>query len=219
MTLLDLIRAFAVDEASRLDTDAHNQASALALARYSTDRPLAYMREVLARPDGHLPLPEDWQPGFSRVLSVGLPIGPPHATQVLPNDDWCVAHASANEAVINLHRPIGGGDKAIVVFTAAHTAESIPLVDLEAVAHYGAAILLEQLAVIYSGDRQSTIESDSVEHQAKGSSYAARANEQRKLYLDHMGIDPKRTVSAGALISVGKGRLLHGAPKARRRAW
>ena len=222
MDLLDLTRAFAVDEAGRLAETSYGLAVGLALARYSTDRPYVASGEVCVQEDGiTVPLPDGWIWEFSRVLAVELATG-----QALPSDAWQqrqylngVAGPGKWGSWLELAQKQAPGNSLTIVYKAYHTPATVPLADLEAVAHYGAAILLDQLAVIYSGDRQSTIDADSVEHQAKGGSYAARAAEQRKLYLDHMGIDPKRTVAAGAVVSVGQSRLLHGKPKPRRRAW
>ena len=222
MDLLTLIRAFAVDEAGRLEETSYDLAVGLALARYSTDRPYVASGEVCVQEDGlTLPLPDDWVWEFSRVLAVEFASG-----QALPQDAWKqrqYLNAPAGQGKwgcwLELTEKQAPASKMVIIYRAYHTPETLPMADLEAVAHYGAAILLDQLAVIYSADKQSTIQSDSVEHQAKGGSYAARANEQRSLYLDHMGIDPKRTVAAGALVSIGQNRLLHNAPKPRRRAW
>lgn len=211
MNLLTLARAFATDEAGRLNDSSYSLAISLALARYAADRPYIASGDVCVQADGTtVPLPDGWIRDFSRVLEVE-----PASGQALPKDAY--KQNARHELQLSASRQ--PGEKMKVFYTCYHTEDSLPLVDFEAVAHYAAAILLDNLAVIYSGDRQSTIDADSVDHMAKGGSYAARANEQRKLYLDHMGIDPKRTVAAGALVSVGHGRMLHGAPKPRRRAF
>lgn len=216
--LVQLATAMTGDEAGRLtETDA-NRAVLLALLRYSSDRPRQARSACLVQSDGRtLALPATWEPGQSRIVSIFYPAGDcagQAALQLLPADAW-LQHETPNGEAITLLYGSQAGDVAYVHYTASHTAATVPPADLESVAHWAAALMLDQLASLYSGDKQSTIEADAVDHQGKGGSYAARAAEHRKLYLDHLGIDPKRTVAAGTVLTIGGGGLLHGRPRKR----
>ena len=94
-------------------------------------------------------------------------------------------------------------------------ADTIPLGDREAVCCLAAASLCDQLAGLYSGDSDSTIQADSVNHQSKAGEFASRARALRKRYLDELGIDAKKNVAAGVVVdlnlsnSQGGARLTH----------
>jgi hypothetical protein len=96
------------------------------------------------------------------------------------------------------------------------SADTIPLGDREVVCCLAAASLCDQLASLYSGDSDSTIQADSVNHQSKAAEFAARARALRKRYFDELGIDTKKNVAAGEVVnldlpsSLGTERLTHG---------
>ena len=80
--------------------------------------------------------------------------------------------------------------------------DTIPAADREAVSSWAAALLLDQLASLFSGDSDSTIQADSVDPNSKAREYAARAKAARKRYFDELGIDPKKTVPASATVDL-----------------
>jgi len=104
-------------------------------------------------------------------------------------------------------------------YTIAHdvsvSADTIPMGDREPVCCLAAASLCDQLAGFYSGDSDSTIQADSVNHQSKAGEFASRARGLRKRYLDELGIDAKKNVAAGVIVdlnlndSQGYPRLVH----------
>lgn len=216
--LVQLAAAMAGDDTGRLTPEDVERAVTLALLRYSSDRPRTAKAACLVQADGKsLAMPEQWEPGQSRVTAILYPAGQAMgrtALEALPADAWLQHDTPEGEAVTLLY---GGraGDTAYMSYTASHNLESVPPADLESVGHWAAALLLDQLASLHSGDKQSTIDADVVDHQGKGASYAARAADHRKLYLDHLGIDPKRTVAAGTVLTIGGGGLLHGRPRKR----
>jgi hypothetical protein len=81
------------------------------------------------------------------------------------------------------------------------SADTVPDQDREAVACWAAALLLDQLAAKFSGDRLSTIPADSVDHQSKGRDYAARAAALRKRYTAALGVNPDRLAPAGVVVA------------------
>lgn len=210
--LTQLAQNMTGDEAGRLNADDAVIAVRLALLRYSTDRPRTELSICPVQPDGHaLAVPESWEEG-SRVVYLECPAGQAQLTAA----DWEITETLSGPRIRLRHgvQP-GPGVNALVRYTVAHTEASVPPGDLEAVAHWAAALMLDQLASLYSGDKQSTIDADAVDHAGRGNTYASRAAEHRKLYFDHLGVDPKRTVAAGTTLTIGNGGLLHGRPQVR----
>lgn len=207
--LTQLAKSMTGDEAGRLTEDDAINAVQLALLRYTTDRPLTQIAVCPVQPDGYnLALPESWEPS-SRVTYVECPAG----VRSLAADGWEMSETLTGPRIRLTHSE--PGVNALVRYTVTHTVETVPPGDFEAVAHWAAALMLDQLASLYSGDKQSTIDADAVDHAGRGNTYAARASEHRKLYLDHLGVDPKRTVAAGTTLTIGNGGLLHARPRRR----
>ena len=65
---------------------------------------------------------------------------------------------------------------------------TIPASDEDAVANLAASLCSGALASAYAQTGDSTITADSVDHKSKSEQYAARAREQKKVYLNHIGI-------------------------------
>jgi hypothetical protein len=216
---IKLIDGMAPDEGGRLTAAERENALALAVIRYSTDRPRPEAADVVTEDGYTVPLPEGWQPDFSRVTGIELPGSVPPV--MLARDEW-TPHRIPGQDVLLLVRPHARGQALRVHFTLAHILErrrdTIPTKDREAVAHWAAGLLLDSLSGKHAGDTHSTINSDSVDHAAKMPNYKALAQVQRQAYWDHLGIDPKRTVASGAVVRVGHGRLLHSGPRNRRRS-
>jgi len=216
---LNLINGMAPDEAGRLTIADREQALALAVIRYSTDRPVMEAADVVTEDGYTVPLPEGWDTEYSRVSALELPGSVPPL--MLARDVW-TAHRIPGQDVLLLVSPQTNGQTLRVHFTLPHVLDedrdTIPATDREAVAHWAAGLLLDALAGKYAGDKQSTIQSDSVDHAAKMPNYKALADAQRQAYWNHLGIDPKRTVAAGVVVSVGQPRLTHTGPRNRRRA-
>jgi len=210
-----LIDSLVRDDGGAITAANRDQAIALAVVRYSTDRPRSRVEAVISPGGAFLDLPSGWEADFSRLAAVQIP-------------DAELGKAGAIGAAleqglsgwrIRLDRTLAKGEATHIHFTIAHrlkkVGDTIPPRDREAVSGWAAALLLEQLASLYSGHRQPTIQADSVDWQSKGRDFAMRAKRFRESYLDHLGIDPKRTVPAGAVVdfdqfdSRGHDRLVH----------
>lgn len=201
------------DDSGEIAVADRDQAIDLAVTRYSTDRPRTAAEAVTSAGGSILDLPAGWESDFSRLTAVKIPSG----------DEETPIGAEVEQVLaglrIRLESGLAAGADAHVYFTIAHALDAgqdtIPLTDRQAVSEWAAALLLEQLASLYSGNRQPTINADSVDWQSKGRDYAARAKRLREGYLNHLGIDPKRTVPAGAVVdfdqadSLGRDRLAH----------
>jgi hypothetical protein len=174
----------------------------LARLRYSSDRPRRLAEDLVSVDGRQVPWPASFETGFSRLIDLEVPPGeaPP---RMIERGGWGVFPGVAGERVVLLST-VQPGAMVRVHFTASHrtnpTAFTLPDKDLEAVAAWAAAHLLDRLAAAFTGDRESTIRSDSVDHQAKGRDYAARAAALRRHYLDLLGLDPKRNQAAGVVV-------------------
>lgn len=197
----DLVR----DVVGRLGADARDRAISLAVVQYGKDRPrtrVSDLAAVDAPAPRHLELPEEWD-AASAPLSIEHPIGhvPPHA---LPRHVWALLETPAGR-VIGLPRAIRAGDICRLTWTLPHQlgqdVDTIPTGDREAVAQYAAAMLLDQVAAMTSGDQSSVIQADAVDHKESGPNYAARAGTARRRYHDLLGIDPKRVQAASVTVN------------------
>ena len=205
------------DDAGKLTSADRDLAIGAAVVRYSKDRPRTRVSDITA-PGGHyLPLPNGWEDGFSSLGGLEYPVGdmPP---EYLETGSWGMYHTpSGMQIMVRDALPVNATVRA--GFTARHVLtdalDTLPDTSREAVCSYAAAILLDQLASLYSGDSDSTIQADSVNHQSKASEFAARARALRKRYFDDLGIDPRRNVAAGAVANLhlndsrGRDRLTH----------
>ena len=133
----------------------------MAVIRYSTDRPRSAVEAASSSGDLFLDLPSGWETDFSRLTAVQIPDAGMGKTGTI---------GAALEGLagwrIRLERTRAAGDVMHVHFTIAHqlgeSEDTIPLRDREAVSGWAAALLLEQLASLYSGHRQPTIQADLV---------------------------------------------------------
>lgn len=199
----DLTRDFA----GRLSEGARDRAIGLAVVQYGKDRPLARVTDLTAAPLGadaaQLPLPPGWEIGASQALMIEHPIGciPP---RTIANHTWATLITPTGPQIgLPAGARVGGIFR--LTWTQPHAVDdvvdTIPAQDREAVAQYAAALLLDQVATMVSGDGSPTIKSDSVDHGEKGPNYAKRAETARARYHELLGIDRKRTRPASVTVS------------------
>ncbi|MFZ5530298.1 MAG: hypothetical protein ACOY4U_04510 [Pseudomonadota bacterium] len=212
-----LASAFTRDDAGKLSADDVDRAIAAAVERYGSDRPRQKVEDVTAAGGKTLALPAGWVDGFSSLVGIEHPIGnvPP---DFLPNDSYALYQAPSS-TVIQVRDGFSAGAVARCTYTIKHVlsanTDTIPLQHREVVACLAASCLCEQLAALYSGDGDSTIQADNVNHQSKAQEFSARARSLRKRYFDELGIDPRRAVAAGAVVDLsfrdsrGQPRLSH----------
>ncbi|MBL3601296.1 MAG: hypothetical protein JMN25_15765 [gamma proteobacterium endosymbiont of Lamellibrachia anaximandri] len=210
-----LVERLVRDDEDRLSPDDIDVAIDMAVTRYSKDRPNIKVQDVAAPGGQRLNLPDTWVPGFSDIQAIEYPIGELPVSEL---ESWQIYLAPAGEEVL-IADSIDAAAQVRFRFTVFHTLDTtsntIPVADKEAVASYAAAACCDQLATFYSGDTDSTIQADSVEHGGKAREFSSRANKMRKRYYDELGIDPKRNQAAGVVVdldmnnSLGRDRLLH----------
>jgi len=204
------------DEGGRISSEERDLAISLAVVRYSTDRPRIQGEDYAATGGRILALPAGFDADFSRIVSIESPpdLAPPALIT-----GWTMGRGLSGER-IELESSLNTGDAVRVFYTARHDlsadTDTIPLRDREAVANWAAALLLDELANASAGDRQGTIQADSVDHASRSKEYSYRAKSARQLYLDHLGIDTKRNAAAGTVVtlpskdSLGGPRFYHG---------
>lgn len=202
---LDRITALVRDDTGKISGDDQTRALADAVERYSLDRPKAKVEDLNFAAGGNLlSLPAGWLADFSRLVSLETPIGSVPPVYINP-ESWSIYGTPTGDKIM-LESALAAGTQIRAVYTIRHTldaaGDTIPQKDREPVSAYAAAQLLDQLAALFSGDSDSTIAADNVNHGSKAQEYAARARALRKAYFDTLGIDPKREVAAGAVTAL-----------------
>lgn len=212
-----LVDALIRDEEQKLSRGDRDQAITLAVHRYSQDRPREIVEDVVGDGSQALPLPANWEAGFSSLGSLEYPIGnfPPTYLEL---GAYGIYNAPGGEQIY-VRDAVPNGSSVRATFTRAHqlsaTADTIPQWHRELVAAYAAAVLCDQLAALYAGAGNPTIAADSVDYQGRSGEFARRAGGLRKRYYDALGIDPKRVVGHSAVVdldlpnSQGQDRLTH----------
>lgn len=214
----NLIAALIRDDEAAIATAQRDQAIALAVDRYSQDRPRAKIEDVSAPGGETLTLPASYESGFSRLTQIEYPVGDVPPTLIVP-ERWQVLATPSGDRLLLDGAP-ASGQTLRLSYTIRHvldaTTDTIPRNDREAAAKWGAALLLEQLAARAAGTTDPTIAADGVQRADQARKYADRAAALRQDYFDQLGIDPKRAVGAGAVValqptdSLGQPRLTHG---------
>jgi len=205
----DLVR----DEAGRVSTTQRDSAIALAVERYSDDRPRTLVEDLTGVSGTLLNLPVAWELDFSRLDSLEVPVGrvPP---AILDQDSYAMYLAAAGLKIMLLNG-LAAGSTVRATFTARHkldaSNDTLPLRHREATAKWAASMLCDQLAAFYATEQDTTISADRVMGQSKSQAYAARAKDYRKQYLDALGVADKVNGAAGVVVSL-RPQDSHGQP-------
>lgn len=220
MTLTDiqsLTTALVRDDAGNIATADRDSAIALAVSRYSKDRPRVLVEDLTSAGGQLLDLPAGWEAGFSAIQSLEYPIGNAPPT-LLALGTYELYQGPADTQIL-LVDGLAAGAQVRARYTVQHVATlatyTPPGIDAEPLASYAAAILCDQLASLYSNDTDSSIQADAVDHTSKAREFALRAKTLRKRYYDELGIEPKRNVAAGVVVDMdlndsrGRDRLTH----------
>ena len=205
------------DQDAKVTPGQYDEAISLALREYNKRKADTKVQDVAGDGTRLLALPAAWETDFSIVRAVEYPIGeiPPTMLQ-----GWSL-YQSPSDLKIMLKTAVTSGGNARVTFTIRNvlteSSDTVPEDDREAVCSYAAAVVCQQLASLYSGDGDATLQADAVNHQDKARRFAARAKELRQRFYDQLGIDPKKNVAAGVDVdldladSLGGDRLTHSA--------
>jgi hypothetical protein len=203
------------DQDGKISAAQIDEAISLALREYNKRKPAVTVQDVTGDGTQFLALPAAWETGFSSINSIEYPIGevPPALLT-----GWTL-YQSPSTVKIALALAIGATASARVNYTIRHVlseaSDTVPEDDREAVCAYAGALLCTQLASLYSGDSDATINADAVNHADKAARYSRRADELRRRFYEQLGIDPKKNIAAGVdvnldgLDSLGGDRLTH----------
>jgi hypothetical protein len=206
------------DDAGKVAVSERDRAIVLAVERYSKDRPQEKVEDVTPVDANTLPLPTFWETDYSELRSLEYPIGsvPPN---VIGQDRYGFYRSPSALRIQLLDAVAVAALSVRATFTIRHalsaSADTIPTKDREPIACWAAAALCDQLAALYSGNTDSTIQADSVQQTSKAQEYAARARALRKRYFDELGVDDKRSQPAGVVVNLdfpasdGQDRLTH----------
>lgn len=213
-----LVDDYVRDDADKISPAQRDLAINMAVLTYSQAKPKHVVEDVVITATDSLPLPASWETDFSGLTLVEYPIGkrpvqyiPAYQVSVYTSPSGQECHVNGTALTI--------GTTARINFTKTYaltdSVDEIALMLREPICRIAAANLFEQLAAVYAGDTDSTIQADSVNHTTKSAEYARRARDLRKLGLDALGINNKRLVVASAVVnldannSLGRDRLTH----------
>lgn len=202
-----LIAQLAQDSASRLTADDVDTAVRAAVLRYSKDRPRRIVEDLTAATGGqYLDLPVDWQAGFSAVQELEYPIGQvPRSLIPAGAEGWELLPMPDGSDLVALAAGLPAGATVRLSYTRRHVLtagqDTLPEDDREAVCCWAAAILCDQLAAWYAANGDPTIQADRVDQTSPQKAYAAQAKMLRKRYQDEIGVEEKRNVAAGTVVS------------------
>ncbi|HSV80112.1 MAG TPA: hypothetical protein VLK85_13050, partial [Ramlibacter sp.] len=161
----------------------------LARLRYSLDAERKLTEDVVWLVDGYFgPLPESWVDG-SYLVSAEFPIGEQPVSLIEME-----IYVSPTEQQLVNPDGLSAGDTVRVQFTAPHLlnagdtpADTIPARHREAVASYAAHILCKQLATLFSGERDATINADQSNTESRARNFAFRSKDYRAAYYAGIG--------------------------------
>lgn len=203
------------DDSNLIDALDIEAAIALAVSRYSLDRPQYVVEDLEPTGLGELILPEAWEQGFSTVTSLEYPIGSFPARIVDPAA-YVVYQSPTGYSLRLLFTPAEAVRATIsIAHVLSHNADTIPAHHREAVTCWAAASCLEQLAAFAAGVTDSTIQAGRIDRGSQTRDYTARANALRVRYINELGIEEKKSVAAGVVVnldlknSIGEDRLTH----------
>jgi hypothetical protein len=201
----NLIAQLAQDSSSRITPDDTDRALAAAVLRYGRDRPRRQVEDVTLAMGGYFAdLPELWEEGFSELQQVEYPIGARPPAILAASESWDM-YETPDGQVLAFVDSLPEGATLRLTYTRQHqvdgSADTIPEQDREAVCCWAAALLCDQLASWYAANGDPTIQADRVDQTSPQKAYASRAEKLRKRYLDEIGVEEKRNVAAGVVVS------------------
>lgn len=212
-----LVDGMVRDDENRITTDNRDAAIALAVSRYSGDRPRKIVVDLTAAGGHFLDLPESWEDGFSQLEILEYPVNKVPPSEISPAEWRLYSNPSSTRIMVTTALAAAATVRA--THTARHVlndeTDTIPLDAREPVSAYGASVLLDQLASATANSSDPTIGADSVDHRSKSREYAARARAHRQRYLDTFGLAERKNVAHGVIVDLdltdsrGRDRLTH----------
>lgn len=174
-----------------------------AIVRYSKDKPLQRVSDVVSEGGNTLPLPASgnstFDPAFSVVKKIEWPLQqiPP---QYLLDSDFLLYQQPDSWCILLTADLPTTGDTFRVTWTDAHAVDgsTVPPSDFHAVVDYAAHLAAMQLATVYAQTSDPTIGADTVNYRTKSQEYTSLANVLRKRYFAHVGVDDSGNAGANS---------------------
>jgi hypothetical protein len=132
-----------------------------------------------------------WIDDFSIIKSIEYPADQ-RDPQYVDEDDFLIYRKETDLFIRFLADTPQATQKIRVTYTALHVLSgalnTIPLGDQDALCNLAASLCSQALASYYAQTSDPTIGADSVNYRTKSQEYNSRAKEQKKLYMDHLGL-------------------------------
>lgn len=201
-TLIDYIRSKVKDDSGKItDPDDLLNAATEALNRYSKVRPHVPLPvDIPGSGSYDCDLPIDWIDGFSDMLQVEFPVDRVPANIIDRRDYSIYAGPTGKKLRILIAQP-DTDEMVRQTYTILHSEDSVPAVDLEAVANLAASICLRQLAAAFGQTSDPTIQADTVNYRSKADEFRRLADSFEGLYKTHLGIRDNDTVAASMTVA------------------
>lgn len=180
---------------SQLLTDEDIEACILGAAkRYSTDRPQEMVEDVESDGSRYLPLPADYEDGFSVILAMEFPIDdePPYYL----DSRWVDLYRRPEDLVLRLdsrYVTVPDGEDVRVTYTGrrqfAASAEDTTVLDrdFEAVCDLATSACCDAIAQKYARTHEPVLNADGVAFRDKADVWASRAKRFESRYRDAVG--------------------------------
>lgn len=213
-----LVESLVRDDNGKISATDRDNAIARAVERYSRDKPRDKVEDIDGLGTQLLAVPAGWVDNFSTLKLLEYPLG--NVPPTLIGQDDISIYRTPSGVQIQLRVSVAAGtDNVRATYTVKHQLDgandTIPADHREPVACLAASSLCEQLAALYSGQTDTTIQADTVDYKNKSAMFAARARALRKRYTDELGIGEARNVAAGVVVALadrdsrGQARLTH----------
>ncbi|MDD2319170.1 MAG: hypothetical protein PHO83_03870 [Geobacteraceae bacterium] len=213
MPLIDLTKSKVKDDSGKLtDPDDYAAAVTEALKRYSRTRPRLVCEDLDGDGSHDLALPAGWVDGLSAFQSIEFPIGEVPES-LLDTDEWGLYRTPTATTLRLVDVTPDVGESVRVLYNAAHTEDTAPTDDLEAIANLAASICLLQLATAFGQTGDPIIAADVVNYRSKADKFQRLASALEGQYNHHLGIGDDAPVAAAMAVAKpkddGRVRLTH----------
>lgn len=209
------------DTASKLTSDERDNWIQEAVKIYSKHRPRVVVKDITG--DGTYDYSistslASWIKGFSIIKSIEYPADE-RDPSYLEDDEYAVYEKEAGQYLRLFADMPSAIEKIRVAYTALHilseSQDTVPAIDEDAICNLAASLCSQALASVYAATSDSTIGADSVNYRTKSQEYSSRAREQKKIYLEHLGIKEGEVAPSSAVTDMsmnypgGGDRLTH----------
>ena len=135
-------------------------------------------------------LPSDWDPQFSRVISVEYPQGY-QDPEYLESDQWLIYDTPSGQ-VLRLKTTPASGETARVSYSRMHKISSqqntVPEKDKRALLYLAASLIARNFEMKYSSHTEPMLEADVINYRTKQVQYRDVADHFETLYKAHFGM-------------------------------